>query len=90
MRYGAARRVCRLAGISEPAVTSTSTWSYVRKGIANDPRCKALPELRRRCARLPCAAGHNRQRGSPGAVQYRLCAWCKAWLAGMPSSGTET
>ncbi|PNH05373.1 hypothetical protein TSOC_008362 [Tetrabaena socialis] len=35
-----------LAGL--PDVTSTSTWSLVRRDLAADPRCQALPEKRRR------------------------------------------
>ncbi|KAG2422260.1 hypothetical protein HXX76_016174 [Chlamydomonas incerta] len=37
-----------LAEVREPTVTSTSTWALVRKAVASDPRCQALPEQRRR------------------------------------------
>ncbi|KXZ43807.1 hypothetical protein GPECTOR_80g167 [Gonium pectorale] len=37
-----------LAELRDPAVTSTSTWSLVRKAVSADPRCNALPERRRR------------------------------------------
>ncbi|KAG2447430.1 hypothetical protein HYH02_007756 [Chlamydomonas schloesseri] len=37
-----------LAEARDPPVTSTSTWALVRKAVAGDPRCQALPEQRRR------------------------------------------
>ncbi|GFR52016.1 hypothetical protein Agub_g14440, partial [Astrephomene gubernaculifera] len=47
-RKAEAEFTAMLEELSDPRVTSTSTWSLVRRAVASDPRFQALPEHRRR------------------------------------------